>query len=114
MKHVVVVGGALYETGPLWRAVVVRVGEQEQVVGVSLHHLIADGRSLEVLLEELGEVYEAGVMGREAELGRLEVNYGEYALWERGRMKGERLEGELSYWREQLGGMEEMRSKKIK
>ena len=100
------------EEGPLWRAVVVRVGEQEQVLGVSLHHLIADGRSLEVLLEEMGEVYEAVVAGREAQLESLEVQYGDYAVWERGRMRGQRLERELRYWREQLGGLEQRRRKK--
>ncbi|HEX8707620.1 MAG TPA: amino acid adenylation domain-containing protein, partial [Pyrinomonadaceae bacterium] len=68
-----------------------------------MHHIISDGWSLGVMLKELGEHYEAQIEGREEEEGKeLEIQYGDYAVWERERLKGEMVKGEIEYWREQL------------
>jgi amino acid adenylation domain-containing protein len=86
---------------PLWRAVLVRLSSTEHVLVIVLHHIIADGWSLGVMLKELATQYGAALSGG-AELGELEIQYGDYAVWERERMQGEVLERELEYWREQL------------
>jgi amino acid adenylation domain-containing protein len=87
---------------PLWRAMLVRLSSTEYVLVVVLHHMIADGWSLGVLLRELAKQYEAALDGEVEGLEELEIQYGDYAVWQRERLKGEVLERELEYWREQL------------
>jgi amino acid adenylation domain-containing protein len=94
-------GGFDLGQAPLWRAVLVRLSSTEHVLVMVLHHIIADGWSLGVMLKELATQYEAATLGG-AELGELEIQYGDYAVWERERFKGEVLERELEYWRERL------------
>ncbi|MFF7597674.1 amino acid adenylation domain-containing protein [Streptomyces mirabilis] len=93
--------------GPLWRLVLLRLGPQEHVLVLALHHLIADGRSLEVLLEELGAGYRAmqgdGAAG--LVLAPLPVTFTDYARWQRSWLSGERLARQLAYWRGQLVGV---------
>jgi amino acid adenylation domain-containing protein len=87
--------------GPLWRILVLRLGYNEHVLAICLHHLIADGESMGVLLTELGAHYRAG--GRAA-LPPLPVQYGDYAAWQHSWLHGERLAEGLAYWRRQLAG----------
>src|SRR6266545_1346775 len=91
---------------PLLRALLVRLGERERVLVVSFHHIVTDGWSQAVLERELGELYGAEVEGREARLAELEVEYEDYAHWQRERLRGEELERQLGYWRERLAGLE--------
>ena len=91
--------------GPLLRAEVLRLGEREHLAVVALHHIICDGWSLGVLLRELGEAYAAAAGGVAWEGGELGVQYGDYAEWQRGWLRGEELERQLGYWRGRLGGM---------
>ncbi|WP_255496383.1 condensation domain-containing protein, partial [Candidatus Nitrosotalea sp. FS] len=90
------------EQGGLLRSVLLRVGEEEHVGMFTLHHIISDGWSLGVLVGELSELYAAEVEGRKAELGELGIQYGDYAVWQRGWLEGEELERQLGYWREEL------------
>ncbi|TYC69741.1 hypothetical protein EH183_34110 [Streptomyces sp. CB01881] len=92
-------------TGPLWRVALLRLGPAEHVLAIGLHHLIADGHSLEVLLAELGAQYEAAEAGRKLELPALPVQFADYARWQRGWLEGDRLSEELGYWKKQLGGL---------
>jgi len=90
--------------GPLLRVKLVKMGEREHVLLLNMHHIISDGWSVGVLQRELGRLYEEHAGGRKAGLEELEVQYGDYAAWQREWMKGEVLAGEVKYWREQLGG----------
>ena len=90
------------ETGPLMRVGLVRVTESEQVLMVSMHHIVADGWSMEILVREVGELYGRYVRAEEAKLKELPVQYADYAVWQREWLKGETLEHQLSYWRSQL------------
>ncbi|WP_426730644.1 amino acid adenylation domain-containing protein [Myxococcus faecalis] len=92
------------ERGPLLRAKVLRVGEEEHVLVWVVHHIVFDGWSVGLLEKELGEGYGARVRGEEVEPARLEVQYADYARWQREWLKGEVLEKQLAWWKEQLAG----------
>jgi amino acid adenylation domain-containing protein len=91
--------------GPLFRATWVRLGESEQVGLVTLHHVITDGWSLRVLLQELVALYEAFARGEPSPMPPLAVQYADYTLWQRERLRGERLDDLLAYWKARLGGL---------
>ncbi|WP_329793961.1 amino acid adenylation domain-containing protein [Lentzea sp. DG1S-22] len=88
------------DRGPLFRARVVRRGEREHVLLVSLHHAIADGWSVNLLLREIAECYTALAAGREP-LPPAEVQYGDVAAWEQATADDE---DDLAYWDEKLSG----------
>ncbi len=89
--------------GPLFRTVLYRLGPDEHVLLLSMHHIVSDGWSLGVLVRELGAAYAACAAGREASLPALPVHYLDYARWQRACMEGT-LERQLGYWRTQLLG----------
>ncbi|HEX6039302.1 non-ribosomal peptide synthetase, partial [Longimicrobium sp.] len=90
--------------GPVFRARIIRLADEDHVVLLSLHHIVADAWSLGVLFRELEALYAAARDGRDADLPPLPVQYADYALWQRGRMRGEALERELAHWRGLLDG----------
>src|SRR4051812_10868223 len=94
--------------GPLFRAVLLRLGAEEHVLLLSMHHVVSDGWSLGVLFGELSALYAAYREGRESPLPELPVQYADYAVWQRGQLAGEALERQLSYWRERLAGAPEL------
>jgi amino acid adenylation domain-containing protein len=90
--------------GPLIRIRLLRLGDTEQVFVLTLHHIISDGWSLDVLLRELGQLYSAFESGAGSPLQPLEIQYPDFALWQRQHLQGELLEQQLGYWRRQLEG----------
>jgi amino acid adenylation domain-containing protein len=90
--------------GPLYRAALLRLGAEDHVLLLSMHHIVSDGWSMGVLFRELSALYEAYLAGRESPLAELAVQYADYAVWQREQLEGEVLERQLSYWREQLSG----------
>ena len=94
--------------GPVVRAHVLRLGPQEHLLLLTLHHIVADGWSMPVLRRELALHYAAGARGAAAGLPELPVQYGDYAAWQRRRLAGESLEAGLAYWRRQLAGIPEL------
>jgi hypothetical protein len=90
--------GFVLSEGPLLRARLLQVSETEHLLLLTLHHIIADGWSVGILIRELSSYYQ-----RE-ELEELPVQYGDYAVWQREWLQGEKLAAELGYWREQLAG----------
>ena len=88
--------------GPVWRATLVRLEDEEHLLLLTLHHIVSDGWSLRVLARELGEVYDAFAQERSPSLPVLDVQYGDYAVWQRRWLQGEVLEAELAYWRTAL------------
>src|SRR5580700_662990 len=92
--------------GGLIRARVLRLEEEEHVLLVTMHHIVSDGWSLGVLVREFSELYEAHREGRAWQLPELKIQYADYAEWQRGWLKGEVLEEQLRYWKEQLQGLE--------
>jgi amino acid adenylation domain-containing protein len=94
--------------GPLFRAALLRAGEQDHVLLISMHHVVSDGWSMGVFFRELSALYEAYREGRESPLTELAVQYADYAVWQREQLEGEVLDRQLSYWRERLAGAPEL------
>ncbi|HYH45332.1 MAG TPA: AMP-binding protein, partial [Thermoanaerobaculia bacterium] len=90
--------------GPLLRLRLLRLAAGERIVLVNLHHTIADGWSVEVLARELATLYAAFQAGEPSPLPVLAVQPADHAVWQRGWLQGEVLEGQLAYWRERLAG----------
>ena len=90
--------------GPLLRVKLLRLGAEEHVVLLTMHHIVSDGWSMGLLIREVATLYEAYSRGEESPLTDLPVQYGDFALWQQSWLQGEALERQLVYWREQLGG----------
>ena len=93
-------------TGPLVTLHLLRLGPRQHLLGVVMHHLISDGLSVEVFLDELAAAYSATLDGRELRLATLPLQYADYALWQRDWLVGERLRGQIEYWRQRLDGLD--------
>jgi len=89
--------------GPLFRVSLLRINDQEHGLVLGMHHVISDGWSIEVLVRELGVLYEAYGRGLPSPLAELDVQYADFAAWQRGWFEGEALQRQLAYWRTQLG-----------
>ncbi|HEX5708618.1 MAG TPA: amino acid adenylation domain-containing protein, partial [Pyrinomonadaceae bacterium] len=90
--------------GPLMRARLLRLDGDEHLLMVTMHHIVSDGWSLGVLLREMTELYRAFLSGEPSPLAELPVQYADFAAWQRETLRGEVLEGQLDYWKKQLGG----------
>jgi amino acid adenylation domain-containing protein len=93
------------ERGPLFRAGLLRLGEEEHVLLISMHHVVSDGWSMGVFWREFGALYRAFSRGETSPLAELPIQYADYALWQRQWLTGEVLEEQLSYWKGQLADM---------
>jgi amino acid adenylation domain-containing protein len=92
------------ERGPLMRTKLVKITDEQHVFLLTLHHIIADGWSMNLLMRELMQLYHAYREGRENPLRELEIQYRDYADWEKRELSGARMEEQQRYWREKLGG----------
>jgi amino acid adenylation domain-containing protein len=91
-------------TGPLVRASLVRLGAEDHVLLVTMHHIVSDGWSMGVLIREVGALYRAFIDNEPSPLPELPVQYADFAVWQRRWLAGEVFETHLRYWRRQLGG----------
>lgn len=91
---------------PLLRARLLRTDEQEHILILTVHHLVTDGWSDAILIRELGMLYDRLVEGRDPALPPLDVQYADFALWQRRSLEGGALDEGLDYWRTQLAGIE--------
>ncbi|WP_223242334.1 condensation domain-containing protein, partial [Streptomyces sp. CBMA123] len=90
--------------GPLLRATLVRRGAEDHLLVLVLHHIVFDGRSMEVLFDELGPLYAAALAGTEAELPAPAPDYRDWARAQRRQAAEQGHDAQLGYWREQLAG----------
>ncbi|PEH87142.1 non-ribosomal peptide synthetase [Burkholderia gladioli] len=90
------------EQGPLIRARLIRLSEDEHAFLLTQHHIVSDGWSLDVLLGELQALYHAYLHGRPDPLAPLAIQYPDYAAWQRQWLTGERLQAQVDYWRDTL------------
>jgi hypothetical protein len=88
--------------GPLARPTLLKLSDEEHIVICTLCHIIGDGQSFEVVIAEMSQVYSTLVQGAPSPLPELNVQYVDYAAWQRQWLQGEELERRLTYWREQL------------
>ncbi|MGA4029588.1 amino acid adenylation domain-containing protein, partial [Ralstonia nicotianae] len=92
------------EQGPLIRGCLVKLGEQEHVLLITMHHIVSDGWSQGVLARELGALYEAYRSGGEDPLPALPIQYADYAVWQRRWLEGGELQRQGAYWEQALAG----------
>jgi thioester reductase-like protein len=89
---------------PLLRILLARLGPLEHTLIVAVHHMACDGWSVGVLAAELSELYAAALAGREPVLPELPVQYGDFAVWQREFLAGQRLDAVLAHWEQALAG----------
>jgi len=92
------------EHGPLLRVRVLKLGEEEHVLLVTMHHIVSDGWSMGVLVREMGVLYKAYALGEESPLKEPTIQYADYAMWQRKWLQGTLVKRHLEYWRKQLAG----------
>lgn len=90
--------------GQLFNLVLMRISEREHVLLVTIHHLISDGWSIGIMFRELGTLYSAYVRNSDSPLPELDIQYADYAIWQRSWLKGDTLKRQLSFWKEMLEG----------
>lgn len=91
-------------TGPLVRVTLLRLTDEEQLLLLTLHHIVADDWSVGVLLRELSALYGAGSGLDAAPLPPQPIQYADFAAWQRQWLRGSTLEDQITYWKEQLAG----------
>ncbi|KAM3092340.1 amino acid adenylation domain-containing protein [Phormidesmis sp. 146-12] len=95
-------------TDPLLRVTLLQLSSTESILLLTLHHIVADGWSLGVLVRELACCYTAFVEERSPDLPPLPIQYTDFACWQRTWLQGEILEKQLAYWRKQLDDLPEL------
>src|ERR1022692_438262 len=90
--------------GPLIRVALIVAGPGRHLFVLVIHHIVSDGVSMQILIDELSAFYQAETTGIPASLPQRWMDYGDYAVWQQDRMRGEELDRQLGYWREQLRG----------
>jgi amino acid adenylation domain-containing protein len=88
--------------GPLVRPSLLKMNDDDHIVICTMHHIIGDGQSFEVLIAEMSQIYSAFSDGKPSSLPEVSVQYVDYATWQRQWLQGEELEKRLAYWRQQL------------
>ncbi|HJR06705.1 MAG TPA: amino acid adenylation domain-containing protein, partial [Pyrinomonadaceae bacterium] len=88
--------------GPLLRVSLLRIAAARHVLLLTMHHIVLDAWSMGILIREVAALYEAYTRGERSPLQELPIQYADFAHWQRDWFEGERLEAQLSYWREQL------------
>ncbi|HEV2273687.1 MAG TPA: condensation domain-containing protein, partial [Acidobacteriaceae bacterium] len=92
------------EHGPLIRGRLIRLSEDEHALLITMHHIVSDGWSMGIFRNELSALYAAFHEGRKEPLPALEIQYADYAVWQRQWIEGEILQEQASYWKSALDG----------
>jgi hypothetical protein len=87
---------------PLLRAMLLNLDANEHVLILTMHHIVSDAWSAGVFMQELSTLYDGFLSGRPAELPELTLQYADYAAWQRNWLRGEILDEQLAFWRDQL------------
>ncbi|WP_152446904.1 non-ribosomal peptide synthetase, partial [Janthinobacterium sp. HH01] len=89
---------------PLMRVALFRIDGGQHLCAFSMHHIVSDGWSMGILVDEVAQLYSAFVAGRPDPLPPLPIQYADFVQWQRQWLSGELLQQRLSYWQQQLGG----------
>jgi hypothetical protein len=87
------------------RAELIKLDKDEFTLVVTMHHIASDAWSISILVKEVAELYNSYLEKRYADLSDLEIQYADYAIWQRNYLQGEVLEKKLEYWKEKLDGV---------
>jgi amino acid adenylation domain-containing protein len=88
----------------LLRPTLFRLADEEHVLLLQTHHIAVDAWSVEILFHDISELYDAAVADRPPQLAALALQYGDFAVWQRERLQGQRLQDEMLFWRSALAG----------
>ncbi|WP_395375876.1 amino acid adenylation domain-containing protein [Marinicella sp. W31] len=94
--------------GPLIRGQLIQLSDQEHVLLVTMHHIISDGWSMGVLIQEFNALYEAYLLNKPNPLPQLPIQYADYAVWQRNELGGDVLAQQIDYWEKHLDGVPEL------
>ena len=89
--------------GPLVRMSLIKMGDEEHIILLTMHHIISDGWSMGVLISEIAAIYDAFTRGRPSPLPPLKIQYADFSNWQREYFEGGVLEKQLQYWKDTLG-----------
>lgn len=89
---------------PLLRGTAVHMSSHEHRLLLTIHHIVADEWSMELIQREINQLYEAFSQGRPTPLTELPIQYADFSSWQRDRLQGEMLQAEISYWKGELAG----------
>jgi amino acid adenylation domain-containing protein len=89
---------------PLLRGTLLQLDEAEYILLLTMHHIVSDGWSTDILIREVAAIYECFTQGKPSPLPQLTIQYTDYAIWQRKWLQGEVLETQLNYWKQQLAG----------
>ena len=98
------------EVGPLFRARLLRVNDDEHVLIMTMHHIVSDGWSSGLFAQELSALYKSFATGKPSPLPELPIQYADFAQWQHEWLQGEVLDKQLAYWKNQLEGAPEVLS----
>ncbi|AUB35492.1 Glutamate-1-semialdehyde aminotransferase [Nostoc flagelliforme CCNUN1] len=92
------------ETEALVRATLLVLSPTEYILQLTIHHIVSDGWSMSILIEEFTALYTAFIQGQPSPLAPLPIQYVNFALWQRQWLQGTVLQSQLAYWKQQLSG----------
>jgi hypothetical protein len=90
--------------GPLIRGRLIRMADADHALLMTMHHIVSDGWSMGVLVNEFSALYAAHIQGQPDPLPALPIQYADYAVWQRRWITGEVLQRQLDFWRHHLSG----------
>ena len=90
------------ENGDLWRFKLLRTGADEYILLIIIHHIIVDGWSMGIFIKELCHLYQSFASGSPISLPELNIQYGDFVVWQQENITGEILQKQLKYWEQQL------------
>ena len=92
-------------TGPLIRASLIKQDQRSHLLALTMHHIVSDGWSTGILFKELSSLYDSSLSGAGSQLVDLPVQYADFAHWQRRWLRGQVLDSQLSYWKQQLSDL---------
>lgn len=90
-------------SGKLFRATLIRLSEEENILIFNVHHIASDGWSLNILIKEFSQLYSAFLNDQPILLNNLEIQYTDYSIWQENYLKGEKLQKQVDYWINHIG-----------
>jgi amino acid adenylation domain-containing protein len=93
---------------PLLRVKLLRVTDEQHQFLFTMHHIVSDGWSMKIVIDELVSLYQAFRSGQQSPLPELKIQYADFSVWQRGWLEGGVLNHQLNYWRHQLAGAPEV------
>lgn len=89
--------------GPLLRALLLRLGDEDHIAVLTMHHIVSDGWSMGVLVHEVQAIYAAFSAGLASPVPELDIQYADFAQWQRGWLSSEGFASQMNYWKQRLG-----------